>query len=202
MISLYRPGHSLLHRAPAGAKLFGLALLGLAISFLPRERTLLTAILLAAAVLTVAVGYAAAWFAPTVLLRQLWATRWIVVVVVATQLIFLTPWDALVNAVRVVAIVLLAALLTLTTRSEDLLDAFQSLLRPLARFGVDPRRVGLTLSLTIAMLPVVASIAGRVREAQRARGARLGVRAVVPMLVLSLQHADDVADALTARGVE
>ncbi|MFC5501610.1 energy-coupling factor transporter transmembrane component T family protein [Lysinimonas soli] len=202
MISLYRPGRSLLHRAPAGAKLLGLVILGLAVSFIPRDRTALTVVLLAAAALLVVAGYASARLAPGILLRQLWTTRWIVVVMVVTQLIFLTPWDAAVSTVRVVAILLLAALLTLTTRSEDLLDALQTALRPLTRFGVDPRRVGLTLSLTIAMLPVIASIAERVREAQQARGARLGVRAIVPMLVLSLRHADDVADALTARGVE
>jgi biotin transport system permease protein len=202
VISLYRPGSSILHRVPAGAKLLALAILGLAVSFIPREATVPTAILLVAAIVLVVVGYAAARFAPGVLVRQLWDTRWIVLVIAATQLIFLTPWDAVVNVVRVVVIVLLAALLTLTTRSEDLLDALQSVLRPLARFGVDPRRVGLTLSLTITMLPVIASIGERVREAQRARGARLGIRVVVPMLVLSLKHADDVADALTARGID
>ena len=75
-------------------------------------------------------------------------------------------------------------------------------MRPLARLGFDPRRIGLTLSLTIAMLPVVAGIAARVRDAERARGVRLGPRIVVPVLVLALRHADDVADALTARGVD
>ncbi len=202
MISLYRPGTSPLHRAPAGLKIIALAVLALAVSFIPRTANALTAWLLAGTVVLVVAGYAVARFAPRVLAGQLWATRWIAVVLIATQLIFLTPWDALVNAVRVIAIVVLAALLTLTTRSEDLLDALQTALGPLHRFGVEPRRVALTLSLTITMLPVIAAIGERVREAQRARRARLGLRAVVPMLVLSLKHADEVADALTARGVE
>ena len=202
MISLYRPGTSPLHRAPAGVKIIALAVLALAVSFIPRTANVLTASLLAGAAVLVVAGYVVARFSPRVLGAQLWATRWIAVVLIATQLIFLTPWDALVNAVRVVAIVVLAALLTLTTRSEDLLDALQTALRPLQRFGVEPRRVALTLSLTITMLPVIAAISHSVREAQRARRARLGLRAVVPILVLSLKHADDVADALTARGVE
>jgi biotin transport system permease protein len=202
MISLYRPGTSLVHRASAGLKIVALAVIALGVSFIPRTQNVLTASLLTGTVVLVVVGYAGARFGPGVLVGQLWATRWIALVIVVTQLIFLTPWDAFVNAVRVIALVMLAALLTLTTRSEDLLDALQLALRPLHRFGVDPRRVALTLSLTITMLPVIASIGARVREAQRARRARLGIRAVVPMLVLSLQHADDVADALTARGVE
>ena len=197
MIALYRPGRSILHRAPAGVKLLALLALALTLSLVPRTGTTV------AATAALVVGlYALALMPPTVLARQLWLARWIVVLMVATQLIFLGPWDALVNTVRVVAIVLLAGLLTLTTRSEELLAAIEAALRPFSRLGVDARRVGLTLSLAISMLPVVAGFASRVRDAQRARGVRLGFRAVVPILVLALRHADDVADALSARGAD
>ena len=197
MIALYVPGGSILHRAPAGAKLLTLFALALLISLFPH--TLPSLVATAAVVVGL---YVVAGLPPATLPRQLWLAKWIVAIMVVTQLVFLTPWDALVNTVRVVSIVLLAALLTLTTRTEDLLAALESGMRPLARLGVDPRRIGLTLSLTIAMLPVVAGIAERVRDAERARGARLGPRIVVPVLVLALRHADDVADALTARGVD
>jgi biotin transport system permease protein len=197
VIALYRPGTSALHRLPAGVKLLALIAIALLISLWPH-----TGASLAIAAALVVGLYVLALFPPTVLLHQLWLARWIVLLMVVTQLIFLTPWDALVNTVRVVAIVLLAGLLTLTTRSEDLLAAIETGLTPLARLGVDAQRVALTLSLAIAMLPVVAGIASRVRDAQRARGVRLGFRAVVPILVLALRHADDVADALSARGAD
>ncbi|MGN6272873.1 MAG: CbiQ family ECF transporter T component [Protaetiibacter sp.] len=197
MIALFLPGHSLLHRAPAGAKLAGLVVLALLISLWPH-----TGITIAIAGLLVVGLYALALFPPSVLLGHLWLAKWVVVLMVATQLVFLTPWDALLNTVRVVSIVLLAGLLTLTTRSEALLTALEAALKPFERLGVDARRVGLTLSLTISMLPVVADIARRVREAQQARGVRIGFRAVVPILVLALRHADDVADALSARGAD
>lgn len=197
MIALYLPGRSPLHRTPAGVKLIGVIVLALAISLWPH-----TSATLAMAGLLVVGLYACALFPPAVLLRQLWLAKWIVVLMVLTQLIFLTPVDAAVNTVRVVSIVLLAGLLTLTTRSEDLLAALEAGLRPLARVGVDARRVALTLSLAIAMLPVVADLVRRVREAQQARGVRIGFRIVVPVLVLALRHADDVADALSARGVD
>ena len=197
MIALHVPGDSVLHRAPAGLKLLALVALALAISLYPHDLASLGTVVAGVVAL-----HLAARLPPATLPKQLWQARWIVVVMVVTQLVFLTPWDALVNTVRVVSIVLLAGLLTLTTRSEDLLIALETGLRPLARIGVDPRRVGLTLSLAIAMLPVVAGIAARVRDAERARGVRLGPRIVVPVLVLALRHADDVADALTARGVD
>lgn len=198
MIALYRPGSSILHRTPAGAKLIGLIVLGLAISLAPREPAASVA-----ALGLVAAGFVAAgWTVLRALPRQLWITRWIVAFMVVTQLIFLTPLDAFVNTGRVLAVVLLAALLTLTTRSEDLLQALERGLAPLRHVGVDPRRLSLLLSLTISTIPAVADFARRVREAQLARGARLGPRVVIPLLVMSLRHADEVADALAARGVD
>ncbi|TPW70961.1 energy-coupling factor transporter transmembrane component T [Schumannella sp. 10F1B-5-1] len=202
MIAVYLPGDSLVHRAPAGVKLLLLAVLGLALSLLPREPALLGLVLAGAGLVLVVLLYALAGLAARPLLRQLWSTRWIVVLMVVTQLIFLGPAEAANNTVRVVAIVVLAGLLSLTTRTAELLTTLERLLAPLARVGVDPRRVSLTLSLAITMIPVIAELARQVREAQQARGVRLGVRAVVPLLVLALRHADDVADALSARGID
>lgn len=196
MISLYRPGRSPLHRAPAGVKLIGLAVLAVAISLAAR-----TAPAALGALATVCAAFLLGGFGPLTWLRQLWAARWIAVFVGATQLIFLGPQEAFVNTTRVVSVVMLAGLLTLTTRTSDLLDALQRGLAPLRRLGVDPWRVGFTLTLTIALVPVVADFSARIREAQRARGVRLGPRGIVTLLVMSLRHADDVADALTARGV-
>ncbi|ALJ20715.1 energy-coupling factor transporter transmembrane component T [Microbacterium sp. No. 7] len=196
MISLYRPGRSPLHRAPAGLKLLALTAVALAMSFIPG--TIWTS---AVWLGVVVVAYALGGFGLPTLARQLWATRWIVVLMVVTQLIFLTPDAAVANTTRVVAVVMLAGVLTLTTRTEDLIDVLQRLLSPLRRFGVDPWRVGFTLSLTLTLVPVIADFGRRVREAERARGVRLGVRAIVPLLVMSLRHADDVSDAMTARGI-
>jgi biotin transport system permease protein len=50
---------------------------------------------------------------------------------------------------------------------------------------------------------VIAGFATDIRDAQRARGVRVGPHtAVVPLLVLSLKHSDELAEALAARGVE
>jgi biotin transport system permease protein len=83
-----------------------------------------------------------------------------------------------------------------------LLDTVERGLRPLTRFGVDPQRVALLLTVTLSTIPVLARLAGEVRDAQRARGARASLRFfVVPFLVVALKHADELGDALTARGV-
>lgn len=197
MISLYRPGMSPLHRAPAGAKLAGLAVLVLVISLGARN------VPLAVAALAVGpIAFACGGYGPILWLRQLWAARWLVVVLVITQVIFLSPADAFVNTTRVVSAVVLAGLLTLTTSSGALLDALEKALGPLRRLGIDPWRVSFTLLLTIALVPVIADLAGRIRDASRARDVRLGVRGIVTLLVTSLRHADRVADAMVARGLD
>ncbi len=193
---LYRPGTSVLHRLPAGAKLAGLAVLALVVSLVPHTAgsAALVLLLVAGGYLLTGVGLGALW-------RQLWQLRGIVVVLAAALWIFIGPLTAWITTVRVVSIVLLAGLLTLTTRTGDVMDALLRVLRPLERLGVNTEVVALTVSLTITMIPVVAGFAARVREAERARGVRLGVRAIVPLMVMTMRHADEVGDALAARGL-
>jgi biotin transport system permease protein len=198
VISLYRPGDSVLHRLPAGVKLVTAMAVALAVSLAPPSPWLL-----AGTITAVAVGYPVAGLGPAGLGREVWRLRWVVVIVAVGQIFFL-PWPTVVaNVVRVAAVILLANLVTLTTRTEDLVDAIERALTPLRRLGVNPGRVALMLSMTITTIPVIAGYAAQIREAQRARGVPLAPLAfVVPLLIMTLKHADDLADALTARGVD
>lgn len=198
MIVLYRPGTSLLHRMPAGVKVLVFAALALAIA------------LTAGTVWAVPVAgfitlslYLLAGLGIPALLRQLYAARWIVLVMLVTQVLFLPVWVAATNTARVLVVIVLAALITLTTRIPALLDATERALAPLKRFGVNPAGIGLLLALTITAIPVIGGFAADIRDAQRARGAPVRLQTfVVPLLVMSLRHSDELADALTARGIE
>ncbi|MFE6994610.1 energy-coupling factor transporter transmembrane component T family protein [Microbacterium sp. NPDC057659] len=196
MISLYSPGDGLLHRVPASAKLAGLVLCALVLS-LWRPVPLGTLVVL----LAVSAAYPLAGLPPTMLGEAWWRLRWVVLVLGGLLWLFVGWEPAVVNTGRVVALVLLADLVTRTTRMGDLLAVLEAALRPFRRLGVDPEAVALTISLAIAMVPVIAGLAEQVRDAQRARGVRLGIRAALPLLVLTMKHADDVGDALVARGV-
>lgn len=196
MISLYVAGDGVLHRAPSGWKLAALAVTGLALSLL-RPSPLATAIVL----VVVSALYPFGRLPWRALLTAWWRLRWLILVLGGALWIFTSVQDAVVNTGRVVSLLLLADLVTRTTRMGDLLEVLQRVLRPLRHVGVDPDAVALTISLTIAMIPVIAGFAGQVRDAQRARGVRLGLRSALPLLVLTMRHADDVGDALIARGV-
>lgn len=196
MIGLYRAGSSPLHRMPAGVKLAALALVAIAVSLVAT-----TPPVAIAALGIVAVLYLAGGQGPAVFARQVWGAKWIVVLLVVTQVVFVSAEAAITVTARVLAVVLLAGLVTLTTRMSDLLETLERGLRPVRHLGIDPARIAFVLSLTIAAIPVVAELAGRVRDARRARGVRLGLHGVVTMLVLVLRHADDLGDALSARGL-
>lgn len=198
MIALYLPCVSPIHRMPAGPKLLAFMAVALVVTVAAGFPWTLPA----AAILVVA-GYLLAGLGWRVLARQIFAVRWVIGIMLVTQLVFLPPLVAVANTGRVVAVIVLAALITLTTRIPALLDATERGLGPLRRFGVNPSAVGLLLGMTITTIPVVAGFATTIREAQRARGARVRLTTfAVPLLVMSLKHSDDLADALAARGVE
>ncbi len=128
MIPLYRPGDSALHRMPVGAKFLGIFLAALAASVFRENLWVLLAIWAA-----VVCGYLLAGIGLRGLLAQLWRMKWLVVVLTVPQLIFLTPEETGFNVSRVLAVVLLAALFTLTTATSDILAACEAALRPLDR---------------------------------------------------------------------
>lgn len=189
-------GAGLLHRVPPGPKLAGLAVAALALTMVPQGPISIAVCLVAVIALYPIAGVPLAAAG-----TELWRLRAVLVVLAVALAVFVSPVAAWVSTGRVAALLLLAALLTLTTRMSDLLAVLQRLLRPVRRVGIDPEAVSMAVSLTVTMVPVVAGFAQRVRDAERARGVRLGVRGVVPLLVLTLRHADQVGDALAARGV-
>jgi biotin transport system permease protein len=127
---------------------------------------------------------------------------WVLVPLSVFQVIVAGPARAAVVVGVILALVLLANLVTLTTRTTDLIDVVVTLCRPLRVLGVDPVQVGLLLNLAIRCVPLVIGLATEVRDAQRARGLESSPRAVVvPLLVRALRRADELGEALVARGV-
>lgn len=202
MLTAYRAGTGWLHRMPAGIKMSAVLAAVLAVSLLP-SLWWAAAVAAGAAILAYAIaGLGDGMLGMRELARQVLAVRWVIVLVVVGQLIFLGPEPAVANAARITSALVIAALLVLTTRTTALLDAVARGLRPLQRLHLDTERAALLLAVTLSTVPVLARLAAEVRDAQRARGARAGLRTfVVPFLVVSLAHADRLGEALTARGV-
>lgn len=197
VVAEYRPGTSLVHRAPAGLKLAVLAGLGIALVVAGGWWPSLVAL---AAVVG---GYALAGFGARTVLGQVRQLLWVALLLAVAQLL-LTGWRAAVGVVgALVTLVLAAGLVSLTTTMTELTDVLLWLLRPLERLGAPIERLALLLSLSVRSVPVIASLAAQVRDAQRARGLTASPRAfAVPLLVRSLRHAHALGEALLARGLD
>ncbi|MGN6302072.1 MAG: CbiQ family ECF transporter T component [Angustibacter sp.] len=197
MIGLYRPGTSVLHRAPAGV-LLALLLAGTTVLVVARRP-----VAVAVGAVVVAIGYALAAVPASVAVAQLWPMRWFVVLLVPLQW-WSGGWRQVVVVVGTMLVtVAAAALVTLTTRVSDMLDVCVRLARPLRRLDVDPERVALTLALTVRAVPVLADTFAQARDARRARGLERSPRALlVPLVLRTLRHADRLGEALAARGVD
>jgi len=201
MIGLYRPGTSLVHRAPALLKL-GLLAVGMLLIGVVGDP--LVFVWAAAAVVAL---YAVAGMPPTAAWPQVGPILWILLFAVPVQVLVAggsaAGWlTAGLMAGRLVVAVALAALFTLTTTVTAVLEAFQVLLKPFSRW-VDADRVGLLVALTIRCIPLVAEIVREVLEARRARGAAGSIVALaVPVVVRSLYAADAIGEALAARGLD
>jgi biotin transport system permease protein len=186
-----------LHRAPAGLKLALLAggLLLLAVARSP--------VAVAVALAVVVTGAACGRLRPGALARQVRPVLPILLAVALVQVWLTGPRAAVVGTGSVLVGVAAAGLVTLTTRTTALLEALVALLRPLRRLGVDADRVALVLALAVRSVPVLAELAGQVRQARSARGADRSMRALaVPLVIRTVRHADRLGEALAARGVD
>ena len=198
MFATYQPGRSLLHRLPAGAKILLVCALILAVSISVRQAwQVLPALGLAAAL------YAVGRIRPRAAWEQVRPVLPMLVAILALQWLVADLDTALRVSGSLLVAVAIAGLVALTTRVSDMLDAVTRAARPLRHVGVSPDRVALVLVLTVRAIPLLARRLRQVTEARRARGLGMSVRAlVVPTVLGALTTADQLGDALAARGVD
>ena len=153
--------------------------------------------------ITVLALYPVSGFGPKILWAQIKPMIWLLILFFVVQL-WLNDWQAgLVVILRLAGIVLFAGLVTLTTKTSDMLAALERALMPLARFGVNPEKVSLAFSMVLRFIPVIAHVGHEIRDAQRARGLDKSIIAlIVPLIIRTLKMADDVADAIEARSFD
>ena len=196
MLTLTSPHRIWAHRLPAGAKLAALAATTMVLFSLTSPLTLTLA--LAAILALTATG--GKDFAVVALksLRPLWP---FILIVGLWHLWTDDPTGGAVVMQRLLAAVLAANFVTMTTRLTDLLRVVEWLCRPLAALGLSPKLLALAVALTVRFLPVLMLRAGQIGDSWRARSPRRpGWRLAVPLTLAALDDAEQVAEALRARG--
>jgi biotin transport system permease protein len=195
LVGIYQPGESVLHRAPVGPKLAGLAAFSLAIVLvrsMPASWAFLAVALLAGLVARLRL---------VVLARAARAVLVLAAVVGALQWWWYGRDKAIETFVDLVTLSVAAVVVTATTPVNAMLDAVIRWITPLRRVGVDPERVALAFGLAIQALPGTVALALETRDAARARGVRHPRAFLTPFVIRVVARAHETGDALHARGI-
>nr|WP_275299298.1 energy-coupling factor transporter transmembrane component T [Achromobacter xylosoxidans] len=186
-----------MHRLPAGLKLLALAAAGAGL-FLLRDPAILAGACVLAGLLLWCAGAT-----PAGVWRQVRGLVWVLLAVGVFTAWFQGWREALAVLLRIAAMVGLALAVTLSTRSSDLIAVCERVLMPLQRIGLlDAGKVSLALALALRFVPEILRNFHEIREAQAARGLGANpVALIVPLVVLTLKRAQEVAEAIDARSL-
>ena len=116
-------------------------------------------------------------------------------------------------AIRLLVLVVMASLITLTTTPMGLTDGMETLMKPLSKMGVPTHELALMMSIALRFIPTLLEETTKIIKAQMARGANFTqgsiwkrikafIPILVPLFVQSFKRAEDLATAMEARGYE
>lgn len=221
LIGRYWPGSSVIHRLDPRTKL-GLTLLLLIIIFCAQTPTSLCV-----CACFVAICFIVAQIPFTQALRSVAPLAFILIITILLNVFWVQGGATLIQwgpfqiseagvssaafiGTRLILLLLSTSLLTLTTTSLDLTDAFERALLPFARIGVPAHELSLIMGLSLRFLPQFIDESKTIRQAQISRGAALtlnpfkgGINTLssfmVPLFTSVFRHADTLSAAMDAR---
>lgn len=123
--------------------------------------------------------------------------------------------DAFLNTfkvfLRLTLMIFMSSVLTLTTKPLDLTIGIEQLLKPLKRFKFPVHEVAMMISIALRFIPTLIEETNKIMIAQASRGVDFQAKKIkhkikaiisllVPLFVSSFKRADDLANAMEARG--
>lgn len=112
---------------------------------------------------------------------------------------------------RLVLMIMVTTLLTATTPPLELTLGIEDLLKPFTKIGVPAHEIAMMISIALRFIPTLIEDTQKIMNAQASRGVDLDegkimekingvVSMIIPLFVLSYHRAEDLADAMEARG--
>jgi biotin transport system permease protein len=197
MMTGYLARRTWLHRVPAGTKLVTLAVLSIILIPVNDWR------ILALALTSLGVVYASMGRQGLARLGSLKPLLPLILIIGALQAASEGWGHGVAVIMRILAMVLLADLVSMTTTMSALMEAMTPALRVLRPVGVNPRKTALAVTLVLRFVPVLLGKWQAREEAWRSRTRRrMPLRLVAAFIAEILQLADHVAEALDARGFD
>lgn len=120
-------------------------------------------------------------------------------------------YTALLLIVRILVVILTSTVLTLTTKPTDLAYGIEGLLSPLQKIKINISVFAMMMSIALRFIPTLFNETDKILKAQASRGVDFNegklknqimqiISLLIPMFVISLKRAADLADAMEARG--
>ena len=196
MISVYSSDLTWLHKIRAGRKLLFLMLTSVFI--LPiKEVQILCCFLLFVIILYFSLGKS--FWKKIILIRPIIP---LLVIILLIQVWMGSFWDGIGIICRLVAMILLANLISISTRMTDIIAAIEPILKFFGIFGISSKYLSIAVALCIRFVTVFFQLWNDLDFAYRARtGKKGGLRLILPFIIQVMKVSEIVGDALTARGV-
>jgi len=115
----------------------------------------------------------------------------------------------LLYSLRIMLLLVLAVMLTMTTTPIELADSIEKLGSPLKKLKIPVQEFALMLTLSLRFVPILLQEADTIRDAQLSRGLLLEtnilqkikniVPMIIPLFVSSIRRAEELAVAMDAR---
>lgn len=222
IIGQYIPGESAIHRMDPRAKLlavlFFVVIIFLANNWLTYLLTVVFAI----------TGVALSGVPPRFIYRGLRPVILIIVFTFLLNIFFTKGGQSLVNvwfihiyetgliqavyiSIRLLVIIVVTTLLTLTTSPIDITDGLEILLGPLKKLRLPVHEFALMMSIALRFIPTLMEETEKIMKAQSSRGVDFNtgsvknrIKAIIPLLiplfVSAFKRAEELAMAMEARG--
>lgn len=218
----YIPNNSWIHRLDPRIKIAGMLLLMIAI-FIPAQFEGYAVLLIVAVSLVLIsklkFGFIIKSLKPVMFMLiflliiniLLLRTGFVIVNIFGLRVYSDALYQTLYIVTRLLLMIMITTLLTATTKPLELTLGIEDLLAPFKRFKVPAHEIAMMISIALRFIPTLIEEAQRIMKAQASRGVDLNegkikekiiaiLSLIVPLFVSSFQRAEELADAMEARG--
>ena len=217
----YLPLDSWIHKLDPRIKIVSMLLLMVAVFMASFKAYVLLAVFLILAVISAKLNFKFIMRSMKPMLFMLVFLFIINILVIRTGTVLFSFWkitiysDAIVQTIfilgRLVFMIMITTLLTATTAPLDLTLGLEDLLSPFRKIGVPSHVIAMMISIVLRFIPTLVEDTQRIMQAQASRGVDLEegsikekiqgiISMILPLFVSAFQRAEDLADAMEARG--
>lgn len=143
--------------------------------------------------------------------KSIFSLKYILLFILIINLIFqIDKITTIMTMLRLILIVIYTTLLTLTTPPTEITYGLELLLAPLKIIRIPVNKMALSISLALRFIPTIIDQGNKILKSQASRGIDyynsnlkgkfIAIKAmIVPMFIITLKKADNLADAMTVR---